>query len=113
MYKGFAEVDTIPNTHKRLREEGYHVSVCMLRGLVRSGALKAASSGNKALLYYPNVIKVLQEGTEPPEAVKRQILRLMQQLRKQWGSVHRLRTLPYHEEGSIWQLLSEKKENVA
>ena len=35
MYKGFAEVDTIPNTHKRLREEGYHVSVCMLRGLVR------------------------------------------------------------------------------
>ena len=21
MYKGFAEVDTIPNTHKRLREE--------------------------------------------------------------------------------------------
>ena len=75
MYKGFAEVDTIPNTHKRLREEGYHVSVCMLRGLVRSGALKAAYSGNKALLYYPNV----QEGTEPPEAVKRQILRLMQQ----------------------------------
>ena len=59
MYKGFAEVDTIPNTHKRLR--------------------KAAYSGNKALLYYPNVIKVLQEGTEPPEAVKRQILRLMQQ----------------------------------
>lgn len=79
MYKGFPEVDTIPNTHKRLREEGYHVSVCMLRGLVRSGALKAAYSGNKALLYYPNVIKVLQEGTEPPEAVKRQILRLMQQ----------------------------------
>lgn len=62
MYKGFAEVDTIPNTHKRLREEGYHVSVCMLRGLVRSGALKAAYSGNKALLYYPNVIKVLQDG---------------------------------------------------
>ena len=30
MYKGFAEVDTIPNTHKRLREEGYHVSAARL-----------------------------------------------------------------------------------
>ena len=83
MYKGFAEVDTIPNTHKRLREEGYHVSVCMLRGLVRSGALKAAYSASDAAV------------------------------RKQWGSVHRLRTLPCYEEGSIWQPLSEKKENVA
>ena len=58
----------------------------MLRGLVRSGALKAAYSGNKALLYYPNVIKVLQEGTEPPEAVKRQILRLMQQSESNGGA---------------------------
>ncbi|MDR3767496.1 MAG: hypothetical protein Q3Y08_10780 [Butyricicoccus sp.] len=50
-----------------------------LRGWVRQGILPAAYAGRKVLLYYPNVIKVMQEGTEPPENVKRQILRLMQQ----------------------------------
>ena len=55
------------------------VSLCTLRGWVRQGILPAAYAGHKVLLYYPNVIKVLQEGTEPPEDVKRQILRLMQQ----------------------------------
>ena len=82
MYKNYQDVDTIPKTCKRLREEGYKVSLCTLRGWVRQGILPAAYAGQKAqkaLLYYPNVIKVLQEGTEPPEEVKRQILRLMQQ----------------------------------
>lgn len=79
MYKNYPDVDTIPKIHKRLREEGYMVSLCTLRGWVRQGILPAAYAGHKVLLYYPNVIKVLQEGTEPPEDVKRQILRLMQQ----------------------------------
>ena len=79
MYKNFPDVDTIPQIHKRLREEGYKVSVCTLRGWVRQGILPDAYAGQKVLLYYPNVLKVLKEGTEPPEEVKRQILRLMQQ----------------------------------
>lgn len=34
----------------------------MLRGLVRQGVLPAVKLGRKALLYYPNVIKLLTEG---------------------------------------------------
>lgn len=71
------DINTIPSTYQRLRAEGYAVSVCTLRRWVRQGILPAAYAGQKALIYYPNVIRVLQEGTEPPEEVKKKLARFM------------------------------------
>lgn len=40
-----------------------------LRGWVRQGILPAARIGRTCLIYYPNVLKLLHEGTGmPPEA---------------------------------------------
>ena len=57
------KMDTIYNTYLRLRAEGYYVSESALRGWVRNGTLPATHCGRKALLYYPTVIRFLQEGS--------------------------------------------------
>lgn len=60
------DINTIPATYQRLREEGYRVSLCTLRGWVRNGTLPAAFCGEKrprALVSYANVLRVLHEGT--------------------------------------------------
>lgn len=64
------DVNTIPQTYKRLKEEGYSVSLCAIRRWVKQGALPAAYAGQKALIYYPNLLKILREGTEQPNFVK-------------------------------------------
>ena len=59
-------IDTIPKTYKRLREEGYKVSLCTLHGWVRNGTLPDAFCGEKrprALINYENVMRILEEGT--------------------------------------------------
>ncbi len=70
----WTDVATIPKTYLRLREEKYAVSMCTLRRWVRQGILPAAYAGQKALIYYPNVLKILREGTEPPEEIKNKML---------------------------------------
>ena len=48
MYKGFAEVDTIPNTHKRLREEGYLIQRDKKDAIFRAAKEPAALLAKKA-----------------------------------------------------------------
>ncbi len=60
------DINTIPGTYQRLREEGYKVSMNTLRGWVRNGTLPAALCGEKrprALISYENVMRILREGT--------------------------------------------------
>ncbi len=53
---------TIRQTLDRLHREGINVTENTLRVWVRTGVLPAAYCGRKAYIYYPNVIKLLQEG---------------------------------------------------
>lgn len=64
----FHDTATIPETYRRLHAEGHMVSMCALRRWVRTGELPAAYAGQKALLYYPNVIRLLQTGNAPQSA---------------------------------------------
>lgn len=59
----FFDTASIAETHRRLLAEGHHVSESALRGWVRQGILPAARIGRTCLLYYPNVLKLLHEGT--------------------------------------------------
>ena len=59
----FYDTASIAETHRRLLAEGHHVSESALRGWVRQGILPAARIGRTCLLYYPNVLKLLHEGT--------------------------------------------------
>ena len=61
----FHETSTVPETYRRLHTEGHNISMCALRRWVRTGVLPATYAGQNALLYYPNVIRLLQEGTSP------------------------------------------------
>lgn len=58
----YYDTATIAETYRRLQADGHNISENMLRGLVRQGVLPAVKLGRKALLYYPNVIKLLTEG---------------------------------------------------
>lgn len=62
----FYDTATIAETHRRLLAEGHHVSESALRGWVRQGILPAARIGRTCLLFYPNVLKLLHEGTGAP-----------------------------------------------
>ena len=70
--KEFYDTASISETHRRLLAEGHHVSGSALRGWVRQGILPAARIGRTCLLYYPNVIKLLHEGTGAPPAMAEQ-----------------------------------------
>lgn len=60
------QTGTIPQTLQRLKEEGYCVTQCALRSWVKTGKIPARYCGNKAYLYYPNVILFLQGGDIAP-----------------------------------------------
>ena len=53
------KVGTIRDIHKRLNDEGYHISESALRLWVKKGILPAAYSGKKALISYANVLELL------------------------------------------------------
>lgn len=61
------DVGTIRQTLDRLHSEGISVTESSLRTWVRTGVIPAAYCGQKAYLYYPNVMKVQMEGTPLPE----------------------------------------------
>jgi len=62
MYK----TGTIPEIHRQLTEDGYHIAENTLRVWVRKGVLKAAFIGEKAYISYKNVLAVLENGTPNP-----------------------------------------------
>jgi len=51
---------TIREAVQRAKVDGFPVSEYTLRQWVRSGAIPTRKVGQKALLYYPNLIKYLQ-----------------------------------------------------
>lgn len=59
----FYDTATVAETHRRLLAEGHHVSQNALRSWVRQGILPAARIGRTCLIFYPNVLKLLHEGT--------------------------------------------------
>lgn len=54
---------SISATHRRLVAEGHNVSENAIRSWVRQGILPAARVGKTCLIFYPNVLKILYEGT--------------------------------------------------
>ena len=61
----FYDTATVAETHRRLLAEGHNISenALALRWLIRQGILPVVKIGRKSLLYYPNVLKLLMEGT--------------------------------------------------
>lgn len=55
---------TISSTLQRLRAENFDLSETALRRFVREGSIPSVMCGNKALLYYPNVISFLTGGNQ-------------------------------------------------
>ena len=55
-----ADVMTIREAVKRAKDEGLPISEYTLRQWVKTGAVPVRKIGNKALLYYPNLVKYLQ-----------------------------------------------------
>ncbi len=58
------QTGSIREIHKKLVENGIHVSEYAIRCWIKTGALPAAYAGNKALISYTNVIKLLERGTD-------------------------------------------------
>ena len=56
------DVATISQTCARLKLEGMPVSQSSIRRWINEGRLPCAMIGNKALVYYPNVITLLKTG---------------------------------------------------
>lgn len=54
------KVGTIRQIHQQLLQNGYHVSECALRKWVKEGRLPAVYTGNKALISYSKVLKILE-----------------------------------------------------
>ena len=59
----FYDTATVAETHRRLLAEGHNISENALRGFIRQDILPVVKIGRKLLLYYPNVLKLLMEGT--------------------------------------------------
>lgn len=56
------QTGTIREIHQRLVDNGFHVSEYAIRRWIKMGVLPAAYAGNKALISYANVIKLLEGG---------------------------------------------------
>lgn len=60
------KVGTIRQIHQRLRQEGFCVGEATLRLWVKDGSLPAVYAGERALISYQNVLKILNAvSTEP------------------------------------------------
>lgn len=59
-------IGSINQIHKRLNENGYAISKRLLRQLVADGVLPAISSGNRLLINYDSVVKLLLTQTAIP-----------------------------------------------
>ena len=54
---------SIRDIHRRLTQDGYHVSEHALRIWIKRGELPAVYSGSKALISYANVLELLGDKT--------------------------------------------------
>ena len=69
---------TIRQTLIHLKADGFYISENALRNWVRTGEIPATFCGTRAYLWYPNVIRFLQEGNSPPpvDSENREIRRI-------------------------------------
>lgn len=56
------QTGTIREIRGKLFENGYHVSEYAIRRWIKEGILPAVYTGNKALISYANVVKLLETG---------------------------------------------------
>lgn len=69
----FTQVATIPKTAARCKAEGIGLSANQLRTLCKRGELKHTKMGHSSLIYWPNLLELLESGTpedKPPEVGK-------------------------------------------
>ena len=59
----FTQVATIPKTAARCKAEGIGLSENQLRTLCARGELKHTQMGKKSLIYWPNLLALLERGT--------------------------------------------------
>ena len=60
---------SIRDAVRRSKEDGIPISEYALRQWVRLGLIPAVSTGKKALIYYPNLVRYLQGGGHPVQEV--------------------------------------------
>lgn len=58
----FTQVATIPKTAERCRAEGIGLSARQLRCLCKDGRLKHTMMGRNVLIYWPNLLQMLESG---------------------------------------------------
>lgn len=66
----FTQVATVPKTAERCKVEGIGLSARQLRCLCKEGKLKHVMMGRNILIYWPNLIAMLESGGQeekPPE----------------------------------------------
>lgn len=61
-------IGSINQVHKRLNEDGYLISLRMLRKMAADGTLPFIKSGNKMLVNYDTVVQLLLTSTAMPSA---------------------------------------------
>lgn len=66
----FTQVATIPKTAQRCKAEGIGLSARQLRYLCATGQLKHTMMGRNVLIYWPNVLQMLESGGEMQETKK-------------------------------------------
>ncbi|MGI6255706.1 MAG: hypothetical protein ACOYJZ_08750 [Acutalibacter sp.] len=69
----FTQVATIPKTAARCKAEGIGLSEAQLRVLCKRGELKHTKMGHSSLIYWPNLIEFLENGSQeakPPAVGK-------------------------------------------
>lgn len=64
--KRFTEVATIPQTAARCKAEGLGLTAYQLRYLCKSGQLVHTMMGTKTLIFWPNLLELLESGTPDP-----------------------------------------------
>lgn len=64
-----ADMMSIRDAVRRSKEDGIPISEYALRQWVRLGLIPAVSTGKKALIYYPNLVRYLQGGGHPVQEV--------------------------------------------
>ena len=73
----FTQVATIPKTAQRCKAEGIGLSAQQLRCLCKEGRLKHTMMGRKTLIYWPNLLQMLESGGEIPD-------------KKEYGKIRRI-----------------------
>lgn len=66
----FTQVATIPKTAQRCKAEGIGLSARQLRCLCKTAGLKHVMMGRTALIYWPNLLALLESGGQqeaPPQ----------------------------------------------